>query len=107
MSEITKPTGNLRKLFLICLDNIKGMTKSEEIESLLPINTDNIRVEKNNNSIGIFLNNKLDKIVWKDTDCYMNLEILKSLTKDYNISCESEEILDLMKYKNKVTLMLL
>ncbi len=107
MREINKPTGDLRKIFLICLDNIKGMTKSEEIEKLLPIKTDTVCIEKNNNSIEIFLNNKLDTIVWKDKECYMNLEILKSLTKDYNISCEGEGILDLIKYKNKIALMLL
>lgn len=107
MGEINKPTGNLKKLILICLENIKGMTRAEEIESLLPIDIDNIRVEKNNNAIEIFLNNQLDKTIWKEKDCYMNLEILKSLTKEYEISCKSDDILELMKYKNKVTLMLL
>lgn len=107
MNEINKPTGNLRKLILVCLENIKGMSKAEEIESLLPIYSDNIKIEKDNNSIKIFLNNNLDKIIWKEIDCYMNLEILKSITKVYQISCISEEILDLIKYKNKVTLMLL
>lgn len=107
MNEIKKPTDNLRKLILLCLENIKGMTKSEEIENLLPINSDHFQIEKGNNNIEIYLNNKLEKIIWKDTECYMNIEILKAITKDYGITLESEDIVSLMKYKNKVTLMLL
>ena len=102
-----KPTGNLRELILLCLENIKGLSRRTDIERLLPINDDNFFIDIQDIKVIIEYNNTLLGHIWPDTNCYSNLEILKLITNVYEIDFKNEEILELVKYKNKITLMLL
>ncbi len=105
--SVNKPTGNLRELIILCNDNIKGLSRKEDIKKYLPINIDGFSIEEENNKLVFKQNNEVIKNVWIDTNCYSNLEILKVIAKIYNIEYKSEEILELIKFKNKITLMLL
>ena len=104
---MNKPTGKLRELILLCLENIKGLSRKSDIEKLLPINDDNFFIDIQDNKLIIKYNNELQGNIWLDTDCYSNLEILKLIVQIYNINLKNEEILELIKYKNKITMMLL
>ena len=104
---MNKPTGNLRKLIILCNDNIKGLSKRENIKSYLPIDVDGFSIEEEKNKLVFKQNNEIIKNLWIDTNCYSNLEILKVIATIYNLECKSEEILELIKFKNKITLMLL
>ena len=104
---MNKPTGNLRELIILCNQNMKGLTKREAIRQYLPIEFENIKIEEDNNKLVFKQDNVIIKNVWIDTNCYSNLEILKVIAQIYNIEFKSEEILDLIKFKNKITLMIL
>ena len=104
---VNKPTGDLRDLIILCNDNIKGLSKREDIKRYLPIELEGLRIEEEGNKLVFKQNDEIIKNVWLDTNCYSNLEILKIIAQKYNIKFESEEILDLIKFKNKIILMLL
>lgn len=89
----------LRKLIIVCSSNIKGWTKKEEIEKLLPIKSETLEIAKNDRNITIIKNGNVLGNVWENIGCYSNLEILKIITKEFNIEPKSERILELMKYK--------
>ena len=105
--SVNKPTGNLRELIILCNDNIKGLSRREDIKKYLPIDVEDFSIEEENNKLVFKQDNEVIKNVWIDTNCYSNLEILKVIAKIYNIEFKSEEILELIKFKNKITLMLL
>ena len=105
--DVNKPTGNLRNLIILCNNNIKGLTKREEIGQYLPIEFEGLKIEEDSNKLVFRQDNVVIKNVWIDTSCYSNLEILKVIARIYNIEFKSEEILELIKFKNKITLMLL
>lgn len=104
---MNKPSGKLRELILLCSENIKGLSRKFDIEKLLPINNDNFFIDIQDNKLIIKYNNELQGTIWLDTSCYSNLEILKLITQVYNINFKNEEILELVKYKNKITMILL
>lgn len=104
---MNKPSGNLRELILLCSENLKGLSRKSDIEKLLPIKDDNFFIDTQDSKLIIKYNNELLGNIWLDTNCYSNLEILKLITQVYNISFKNEEILELVKYKNKITMMLL
>lgn len=98
---------NLKKLIIICTYNIKGLTKREEIEETLPIKTKEISIYKKENRLVFEKSNGNTKEVWTDTNCYSNLEILKNITPIYGVEYSGDEIIELMKYRNKIILVLL
>lgn len=59
------------------------------------------------NKLIIKYNDELQGNIWLDSNCYSNLETLKLITQVYDINFKNEEILELVKYKNKITMMLL
>lgn len=104
---MNKPSGKLRKLILLCSENLKGLSRKSDIEKLLPINDNQFFIDTQDSRLIIKYNNELLGNILLDTNCYSNLEILKLITQVYNISFKNEEILELIKYKNKITMMLL
>ena len=48
---MNKPKGNLRNLIILCNNNIKGLTKREEIKKYLPIEFEKISIEEDNNKL--------------------------------------------------------
>ena len=104
---MNQPSGKLRKLILLCSENLKGLSRKSDIEKLLPINDDKFFIDTQDSKLIIKYNNELLGNIWLDTNCYSNLEILKVIAQIYNIEFKSEEILELIKFKNKITLMLL
>lgn len=104
---MNKPSGNLRELIVLCLENLKGLSRKSDIEKLLPINDDNFFIDTQDRKLIIKYNDELQGNIWLDSNCYSNLEILKLITQIYDISFKNEEILELVKYKNKITMMLL
>lgn len=94
-----KISPELRELIIVCSSNIKGWTKKEKIEKFLPIKSENLEITKNDRNITITQNGNVLGNVWENTGCYSNLELLKIITKEFNIEPKSEKILELMKYK--------
>lgn len=97
----------LRKLIIMCTYNIKGLTKKEEIEKLLPIKVNDVLIRIKDNTVVFERGNEEIGDVWLDTNCYSNLDILKNITPLFGIEYTGEEILELMKYRNKIILILL
>lgn len=89
----------LKNLIKICSSNMKGLTKIEDIDKLLPIKTEKLYIEKQERKIVIRNQEKIIGTVWESVGCYSNLEILKIITKEYNIEPKNERIISLMKYK--------
>lgn len=98
---------DLKELIIICTKNIKGLTKKENIEKLLPIQTDNLLIQKEERKISIYKNKERLGSVWVECGCYSNLDILKIITKEYEIEVKNNSILELMKYKYKIDNMLI
>lgn len=94
-----KISQELKNLITICSSNIKGLTKKEDIDKLLPIKTETLHIEKAERKIIISKEGKIIGAVWENVGCYSNLELLKIITKEYNIEPKSEKIIELMKYK--------
>lgn len=89
----------LKELILICEKNIKGLTKKEDIQELLPIRVDGFNIEVIDRKICISRYNKILGNIWEESGCYPNLALLKIITKEYNIEPDGEKIIQLMKYK--------
>ena len=89
----------LFELIKICSSNLKGLTKAESIDKLLPIETEKIKIQKIERKIVILNKNKILGNVWTEFGCYSNLKILKLITKEYGLEPRSERILELMRYK--------
>ncbi len=98
---------NLRKLIIQCTYNIKGLTKRNEIEQLLPIRINNIAIKIKDDILIFERENEKIAEVWLDANCYSNLEILKNITPLFGIEYTGEEILELMKYRSKILVILL
>ena len=99
---MNKIQGDLRKIITICLKNIKGLTKCEEIDNIIPIYTNKINIEKKDRKIVFSKENKILGTVWREVGCYSNLEILTLITKEYGIEPKNDRSLELMKYKYKI-----
>ena len=97
----------IKNVIEICCKNIKGLTKIEDIDNLLPIKTNVLNIEKIGKKIVISNQNEILGNVWQEVGCYSNLNLLKAITKEYNIEPKNERILELMKYKYKIDNMLL
>jgi len=102
-----KISEEIRNLIIICSKNIKGLTKKEDINKLLPIKTDILNIEQGERKIIISNNEKILGNVWEEVGCYSNLEILKIINKEYGIEPKKERILELMKYKYKIDNMII
>lgn len=98
---------NLRNLLVTCTYNIKGLTPKKIIEEYLPIKVKNLDIYIQNDTIFIEKDNEKVAEIWTDTNCYSNLEILKNITPIFGIKCKDNSILELMKYRNKIILILL
>ena len=93
---------NLFDLIKLCSSNIKGLTKAEDIEKLLPIETDSIKIQKVDKKIIVSNQNNILGSVWIEIGCYSNLKLLTLITKIYDLEPISENIFELMKYKYKI-----
>ncbi len=98
---------NFRKLLITCTYNIKGLTPKNIIQDFLPIKIQDLLVYIKDDVIIFEKENKKIGEIWTDTNCYSNLEILRNITPIYGIKCKDDSILELMKYRNKIILMLL
>lgn len=97
----------IRELIILCMDNIKGNTNKEIIELYLPMKIKDVDIYQEENRIVFSRNSEEFADVWLDCNGYSNIEILKNITPLYGIECKNEELLELMKYRNKIILMLL
>lgn len=97
----------IRELILLCVDNIKGNTNKEIIELYLPMTIKGVDICQEENRIVFYRNSEEFADVWLDCNSYSNIEILKNITSLYGIEYKSDELLELMKYRNKIILMLL
>ena len=97
----------IKELILICTKNIKGLTKVEDINKLLPIEADGFLIIKEERKIVFYKDGKLLGSVWQEVGCYSNLDILKIITKEYGIEVKNNNILELIKYKYKIDNLLL
>lgn len=98
---------NLKKLIILCTYNLKGITTKEQIEVLLPIQEKDLKIFKEDNKIIFQKEYKKIGEVWIEANTYSNLEILKYITPEYNIKYKSDNITDLIKYRNKIIVTLL
>jgi hypothetical protein len=98
---------NLKKLIVNCTYNIKGLTKKEIIEELLPIKIEDMSIYVQDDRIIFEKNNSIIDDVWLDSNCYSNLEILKNITPMFGIEYTGDNLIELMKYRNKIILILL
>ena len=96
---IMKVDKNVKQLIKICSKNIKGLTKKEEIDCLLPIETGDFTIKKEERALVIYKDKKFLGDVWVEVGCYSNLDILKIITKEYGIEPKNNSITELMKYK--------
>ena len=93
---------SLKRIMIICLKNILGLTKCEEIDEILPIKTDKMRIDKEENRLVFLKEGKTIGTVWKQFGCYSNLEILTLITEEYGIEPKNNRSFELMKYKYKI-----
>lgn len=96
----------LKELIRKCNNNIKGITKKEEIDQYLPIKQANIEIYIEDKILYIKSKQQIEKIYEQD-GYYQNLEILKQIANIYGIKLRSNKILDLIKFKNIVEITLL
>ena len=96
----------LRDLIILCTYNIKGMTEKEKIKLILPIRDEDISIYMEEEKIVIKKNEDIIGEVWNDEEYYSNLEILKKITPLYGITCKGNGIIDIMKYRNMIILLL-
>ena len=96
----------LKELIRKCNSNIKGMSRNEEINRYLPIKEENIEIYLEGKIMYIRNKQQTKKIYEKD-DYYSNLEILNEIAKIYGVKLRSNKILDLIKFKNMVEIIIL
>lgn len=106
MKKDGKQENKIKQLIILCSHNIKGLISKEIVEQYLPIQIQNLKIYKEGNKI-IFEkeNTKLADIL-ADGNYYSNIEILKNITPIYNIEYKGDDIFNLIKYRNKIILML-
>lgn len=96
----------IKELIKLCIHNIKGLIPKEIVEIYLPIEIENLKIYEEGNTI-IFQKEKKETVdILADGNYYSNIEILKNITPIYNIEYKGDDILNLIKYRNKVILML-
>lgn len=96
----------LKKLIMKCNSNIKGMSRNEEINRYLPIKEENIEIYIEGKIMYIKNKQRIKKIYEQD-DYYSNLEIIKEIANIYGVKLRSNKILDLIKFKNMVEIIIL
>ncbi len=96
----------LKELIRKCNSNIKGMSRNEEINRYLPIKEENIEIYIEG-KIMYIRNKQQTKKIYEQDDYYSNLEILKEIAKIYGVKLRSNKILDLIKFKNMVEIIIL
>ncbi len=96
----------LKELIRKCNSNIKGMSRNEEINRYLPIKEENIEIYLEG-KIMYIRNKQQTKKIYEQDDYYSNLEILKEIAKIYGVKLRSNKILDLIKFKNMVEIIIL
>ena len=96
----------LKELIRKCNSNIKGMSRNEEINRYLPIKEENIEIYTEG-KIMYIRNKQQTKKIYEQDDYYSNLEILKEIAKIYGVKLRSNKILDLIKFKNMVEIIIL
>lgn len=96
----------LKELIQLCAHNIKGLISKETVEIYLPIQIENLKIYKKGNTIVLEKEGKETVDILADGNYYSNIEILKNITPIYNIEYKGDDILNLMKYRNKIILML-
>ena len=82
--SVNKPTGNLRELIILCNDNIKGLSRREDIKKYLPIDVEDFSIEEENNKLMEKLNdNRLYNVkennITKENLLRLNSKITKIL----------------------------
>ena len=90
---------DLFEVISICKNNMKGLTKVEDIDKLLPIKSEKVCIMKDDRRIVVYNNERVIGTVWKEYGCYSNLELLKLITSEFGVEPKGERILELMKYK--------
>lgn len=98
---------NLKELLILCTYNLKGISNKEKIQKYLPIKENGLSIFVEDNKIVIQDQEKKIGEVWLEANTYSNLDILKLITPKYNIECKSNNILELMKYRNNIIAILL
>ena len=96
----------LKELIRKCNSNIKGMSRNEEINRYLPIKEENIEIYIEG-KIMYIRNKQQTKKIYEQDGYYSNLEILKEIAKIYGVKLRSNKILDLIKFKNMVEIIIL
>lgn len=96
----------LKELIRKCNSNIKGMSRNEEINRYLPIKEENIEIYLEG-KIMYIRNKQQTKKIYEQDDYYSNLEILKEIAKIYGVKLRSNKILDLIKFKNMIEIIIL
>ncbi len=96
----------LKELIRKCNSNIKGMSRNEEINRYLPIKEENVEIYIEG-KIMYIRNKQQTKKIYEQDDYYSNLEILKEIAKIYGVKLRSNKILDLIKFKNMVEIIIL
>lgn len=106
MKKDGKQEKQIKQLIILCSHNIKGLISKEIVEQYLPIQIQDLKIYEEENKI-IFEkeNTKLTDIL-ADGNYYSNIEILKNITPIYNIEYKGDDIFNLIKYRNKIILML-
>lgn len=96
----------IKQIIILCSHNIKGLISKEIVEQYLPIQIQDLKIYEEGNKI-IFEKEKMKfTYILADGNYYSNIEILKNLTPIYNIEYKGDDILNLIKYRNKIILML-
>ena len=96
----------LKELIRKCNSNIKGMSRNEEINRYLPIKEENIEIYIEGKIMYIKNKQQIKKIYEQD-GYYSNLEIIKEIANIYGVKLRSNKILDLIKFKNMVEIIIL
>ena len=82
------------------------MSRNEEINRYLPIKEENVEIYIEG-KIMYIRNKQQTKKIYEQDDYYSNLEILKEIAKIYGVKLRSNKILDLIKFKNMVEIIIL
>lgn len=97
----------LRNMIVLCTYNIKGLTESNIISTILPIRDENWEIyEDSNTLIFKYRNQNVGQII-RENNMYSNLKILSIITPIYNIKCKGKGIVSLMKYKAEIVTFLI
>lgn len=96
----------IKDLIKLCTYNIKGLISKETVEIYLPIEIENLKIYAKENAIIFEKERKETVVILADGNYYSNIDILKNITPIYNIEYKGDDILNLIKYRNKIILML-